>query len=119
MDTVTNIGDLRARLDVWRRRGERIVLVPTMGNLHEGHASLVAQGHHVAERIVVSVFVNPTQFGPGEDYAQYPRTPRQDAELLDSLQTDLVFTPDVADMYPHGLENTVRIDVPDLSGILC
>jgi pantoate--beta-alanine ligase len=119
MDSVVRPDDLRSRVQQWRRDGERIAFVPTMGNLHAGHGSLVQQARTVADRVVVSVFVNPLQFGPNEDFAAYPRTPAEDRVLLESLQVDLLFLPEVQDMYPRGLGVTALVQVPDLDGILC
>jgi pantoate--beta-alanine ligase len=90
-----------------------------MGNLHAGHGSLVKEARRRATRVVVSVFVNPLQFGPNEDYASYPRTPENDRRLLEELQVDLLFVPEVDDMYPHGQSTTARVQVPELDSILC
>lgn len=94
--------ELRRAVDAWRSAGERIGFVPTMGALHEGHLSLVrlARGH--ADRVVASVFVNPTQFGPNEDFNRYPRQPEKDAAMLESAGCDLLFLPDVETLYPKG-----------------
>jgi pantoate--beta-alanine ligase len=100
-------------------RGERIAFVPTMGNLHAGHGDLVTRARKLADRVVVSIFVNPMQFGPNEDFAQYPRTPDNDATLLSKLGADALFIPDAADMYPAGYEHSTFIDVPEMSNILC
>jgi pantoate--beta-alanine ligase len=110
---------LRAQLKVWRNAGLRIGFVPTMGNLHAGHMSLLAAARYRADKIVASVFVNPLQFGPNEDFAAYPRTPDDDRRLLESLQTDLLFTPEVEDMYPRGQATTARVVVPEIDSILC
>jgi pantoate--beta-alanine ligase len=90
-----------------------------MGNLHDGHLALVRRAGALAERGVVSIFVNPTQFVPGEDYERYPRTPERDAVMLEVEHTDLLFVPSVAQMYPRGLEYTTRVQVPALDDILC
>jgi len=119
MRTVVTREDLRATLGAWRRSGEGIALVPTMGNLHAGHRSLVELAGARRPRVVVSSFVNPTQFGPNEDYAAYPRTPDADRAALHDLGVDLLFEPEVATMYPGGTEGSVRIEVPGLSDILC
>jgi pantoate--beta-alanine ligase len=94
--------ELRLAVDAWRSAGERIGFVPTMGALHEGHLSLVrlARGH--ADRVVASVFVNPTQFGPNEDFNRYPRQPEKDGAMLESAGCDLLFLPDVETLYPKG-----------------
>ncbi|HWP94438.1 MAG TPA: pantoate--beta-alanine ligase [Gammaproteobacteria bacterium] len=118
MHTVSTVADLRAALRVWRARGERIAFVPTMGNLHDGHIALVRRARELAERTVVSIFVNPLQFGAGEDFARYPRTPEEDTQALNAAQTDLLFMPPVEEMYPPGRATTV-VTVPGLSDILC
>jgi pantoate--beta-alanine ligase len=102
----------------WHRDGLRVALVPTMGNLHSGHVRLIEIARAHAERCVASIFVNPTQFGPSEDFARYPRTPREDERKLADAGCDLVFMPEVAELYPHGGEGATRIEVPGLSGIL-
>ncbi|MGD9842857.1 MAG: pantoate--beta-alanine ligase [Steroidobacteraceae bacterium] len=103
----------------WRKQGLRVALVPTMGNLHQGHATLVAKAREHADRVVVSVFVNPLQFGPNEDFQAYPRTPAEDCALLTQYQADVLFAPDVSDMYPQGMDNHTMVQVPELSDILC
>jgi pantoate--beta-alanine ligase len=112
-------GALRERLERWRRDGLRIGFVPTMGNLHAGHLDLVRAAASHTDRVVVSIFVNPLQFGPGEDFASYPRTLAEDLEQLAGEDCDLVFTPDEATMYPCGRADTTRVEVPGLSAILC
>lgn len=118
MDTVEGVAELRARLAQWRRAGERIAFVPTMGNLHNGHFSLVTLARAHADRVIASVFVNPTQFGPREDFASYPRTLERDRAGLAAHGCDLLFAPDVAQIYPFGAADTVRVEVPGLSDIL-
>jgi pantoate--beta-alanine ligase len=118
MDIVTGSDSLHTRLDIWRRAGERIAFVPTMGNLHTGHFSLIRMAKEHADRIVASVFVNPTQFGPREDFEHYPRTLEQDQKGLSEHGCDLLFAPDVQTVYPYGAAHTVRVEVPELSGIL-
>jgi pantoate--beta-alanine ligase len=119
METVTTISELRARTAAWRERGERIAFVPTMGNLHAGHLRLVRHARTVADRVVVSIFVNPTQFGPNEDYATYPRTLEMDRQALMDADADLLFAPAVEEVYAGDLENATRVEVPGLSDILC
>jgi pantoate--beta-alanine ligase len=97
---------------------QRIGLVPTMGNLHAGHHSLVALARRRADVVVASVFVNPTQFGPNEDFSRYPRTPDADAAGLEASGCDVLFLPTVEDMYPYGIERSVRVSVPELPDIL-
>lgn len=116
---VGEVAGLRARLAEWRRAGARIAFVPTMGNLHEGHLDLVRAAGGRANRVVASIFVNPLQFGPAEDFAAYPRTLAEDLERLAATPCDLVFAPTEAVMYPRGREGTTRVEVPGLSEILC
>jgi pantoate--beta-alanine ligase len=118
LDTVTTIAAVRERVRGWRREGLRVAFVPTMGNLHAGHVSLIDAARRHGERFVASIFVNPMQFGPNEDFAHYPRTPDEDARMLAAAGCDLMFMPDVAEMYPHGAERATRIEVPHLSRIL-
>ncbi|MBS0514647.1 MAG: pantoate--beta-alanine ligase [Proteobacteria bacterium] len=115
MDTVTTATELRTHIAAWRRDGLRVGLVPTMGNLHEGHFSLIGRCRAHADRVVASVFVNPTQFGPNEDFAQYPRTLEQDRLGLAAHGCDLLFAPKVEEMYPFGIDKSVRVDVPVVS----
>ena len=100
--TVASIADTRAAVAGLRRKGRRVALVPTMGALHDGHLALVARAHEVADAVVASVFVNPLQFGPTEDFDRYPRTLDADAAALEAAGVDLLFAPSVADMYPQG-----------------
>ncbi|MEQ9520154.1 MAG: pantoate--beta-alanine ligase [Parvibaculum sp.] len=103
------IADLRTQVAVWRRAGETIAMVPTMGALHAGHLSLIDVGKAKgATKIIVSIFVNPTQFGPGEDFDAYPRTEQQDAAKLNGL-ADLIFAPNGSEMYPDGYATTVSV----------
>lgn len=119
MQLVESRCDLRKTLSSWRRKGERIALVPTMGNLHEGHLSLVRAGRRCADRVVASIYVNPTQFGEGEDFESYPRTPGEDLEKLQAEGCDLAFAPGTEQLYPFGLENAVMLRAaPDLAGRL-
>ncbi len=118
METAVAADDLRAQVASWRRAGERVAFVPTMGNLHNGHFSLISLAREHADRVVASVFVNPTQFGPSEDFASYPRTLEQDQSGLAAHGCDLLFAPTVDVVYPFGAEGSARIDVPGISGIL-
>jgi pantoate--beta-alanine ligase len=104
--------DLHAFLAPLRMHGKRIALVPTMGNLHTGHYSLVTLARRHADIVVATVFVNPTQFGPNEDFARYPRTPEADAKGLSASGCDALFMPAVEEMYPYGPAQTVRVSVP-------
>jgi pantoate--beta-alanine ligase len=119
LEIVTTVEALRGRVAAWRTDGARIAFVPTMGNLHEGHMSLIGRAESVAQRIVASIFVNPLQFGPDEDYQVYPRTLDVDAAMLERAGVHLLFAPSVAEMYPHGEEAATRVVVPLLSDILC
>ncbi len=116
---VTDPIELRRQIVAWRAQGERIAFVPTMGNLHAGHLSLVEAGHRYAERVAVSIFVNPLQFGPKEDLEAYPRTLDADRQALVQLGCDLLFVPSVQTLYPRGLDAQTRVEVPGLSDILC
>src|SRR5690606_24988666 len=102
METLHRIDEVRARVRQWRGEGLRVGFVPTMGNLHDGHLQLVRAAAAEADRVVVSIFVNPTQFGPSEDYASYPRTLEQDCARLAPLGVAAIFAPSVAEMYPDG-----------------
>jgi pantoate--beta-alanine ligase len=118
MKTVAHKTELKAVVDGWLGAGKRIALVPTMGNLHAGHHSLVALARERADVVIASVFVNPTQFGPHEDFARYPRTPETDARGLEASGCDLLFLPGVEDLYPYGAERSVRVSVPQLPDVL-
>ncbi|HMN43433.1 MAG TPA: pantoate--beta-alanine ligase [Povalibacter sp.] len=119
MDTIVRSAELRRAVALWRKASERVAFVPTMGNLHQGHGDLVRRALDVADRVVVSVFVNPMQFGPNEDFAAYPRTPEDDRRLLESIGADVLFTPDVDEMYPRGQAVSTRVQVPEIDSILC
>ncbi|HEX4871385.1 MAG TPA: pantoate--beta-alanine ligase [Nevskiaceae bacterium] len=114
MLTVHTVEALRAQLARWREAGETLALVPTMGNLHEGHLSLVRRARSEAQRVVVSIFVNPLQFGPSEDFDRYPRTLDEDQQRLRGVGCDLVFAPTVSEMYPGGRSGITRVSVPGL-----
>lgn len=119
MQTIESIFGLRQQISLWRRHGERIALVPTMGNLHAGHLSLVSRAREVGDRVVVTIFVNPMQFGEGEDLDAYPRTPREDALQLEAAGVDLLFCPQEEEVYPHGRAGQTFVEVPGISDILC
>lgn len=112
MKTVHTIADLRAQVSAWRSGGARIALTPTMGNLHVGHLRLVEAARRYADRVVASVFVNPLQFGPNEDFDRYPRSLPEDAAKLAGADCDLLFAPSVAEIYPRGREGLTAISVP-------
>ncbi len=111
LETVQAVAELRARVVGWRAAGERVALVPTMGALHEGHLALVQAGRKRAERVVVSIFVNPRQFAPSEDFDAYPRVAEADRAALAGL-ADLIFAPGVADMYPAGFATEITVAGP-------
>ncbi|GAB1595877.1 pantoate--beta-alanine ligase [Lysobacter claricitrinus] len=115
---VNDLAQLRDTVRGWARAGERLAFVPTMGNLHAGHFSLVRQAREHADRVVASVFVNPTQFGPNEDFARYPRTPDQDVAGLRDAGCDVLWMPDVETMYPFGAGNAVQVRVPGVTDVL-
>ncbi|MGR8952078.1 MAG: pantoate--beta-alanine ligase, partial [Gammaproteobacteria bacterium] len=117
MDTVNTIAELRTSVGAWRRAGDRVAFVPTMGNLHAGHIRLVDAARQRAERVVVSIFVNPTQFGAGEDFETYPRTEAEDREKLFAAGADLLFLPAVPEIYDPAAKTVVS--VAGLSDRLC
>ncbi len=119
MDIVTTVAAVREHVRAWHREGLRVAFVPTMGNLHQGHVSLIEAARRHGDRFVASIFVNPMQFGPNEDFAHYPRTPSQDERMLSGAGCDLMFMPDVAEVFPNGSEKATRVEVPVLSRILC
>ncbi|ACL56022.1 pantoate--beta-alanine ligase [Methylobacterium nodulans] len=119
-ETVARLGDvpaLRAQVRAWRAAGESVALVPTMGALHQGHLTLVRRARETCRRVVVSIFVNPTQFGPNEDFARYPRDPERDIALLGEAGADAAYLPDVGTMYPPGFATTVSVG--GLTEVLC
>jgi len=115
--TVRTVKDLRAQVAKWREAGESVGLVTTMGALHAGHLSLIALAKKNADRVVVSIFVNPTQFGPREDLSRYPRDEAGDVAKLADAGVDLIYIPDLAEMYPPGF--TTRVIVQSLTDDLC
>ena len=119
MNTVTTIAAVREQVARWHAAHERVVFVPTMGNLHAGHVSLIDAARKLGSRFVASIFVNPMQFGPNEDFAHYPRTPTNDAQMLAAAGCDLMFMPEVGEIYPNGADQATRIEVPGISNILC
>ncbi|EGH44347.1 pantoate--beta-alanine ligase [Pseudomonas syringae] len=119
MNTVKTVQDLRAAVARARSEGKRIALTPTMGNLHSGHAALVTKAAQRADFVVATIFVNPLQFGPNEDLATYPRTLAADQEKLLQAGCNLLFTPSVEEIYPHGMADQTLVSVPHLSQGLC
>jgi len=117
--TEHSVAELRKRVARWRAIDQKVALVPTMGNLHAGHIALVKRAQQLADRVVVSIFVNPMQFGPKEDFAAYPRTPDADKLQLAVAGTDLLFMPEVDEVYPGGgIDQVSRVEVPAFDGIL-
>ena len=114
---VRTIPALRKAVAAWRKRGERVALVPTMGALHAGHLALVRAGRRRARRLVVSIFVNPTQFAPNEDFGSYPRTFESDAAALAALGVDVIWAPTVAVMYPDGFATRIVPEGPASVGL--
>ena len=118
MDTITTLAELRAHTRAWRMRDEPIAFVPTMGHLHAGHLKLVQHAKAIAPRVVVSIFVNPMQFAPNEDYASYPLSMELDTGALMEADADVLFAPGVAEVYPGGIKHTTSVVVPGLNSIL-
>lgn len=119
MQTISNIVDLRKTVASLRKQGKTIGLVPTMGNLHAGHISLVAQIQQHADVVITSIFVNPLQFGPNEDFESYPNTLEDDLKKLEQAGNHIVFTPNAEDIYPNGNSSITKVTVAELDGILC
>jgi len=118
MHSFETIETLRARVSAWRRAGERIALVPTMGNLHAGHIALIRRAQDVADRVVASIYVNPMQFNDVVDLERYPVTRAQDCAQLQAAACDAVYLPDAVQIYPFGMDNSTRVIVPGLSEVL-
>ncbi|HZW59876.1 MAG TPA: pantoate--beta-alanine ligase [Woeseiaceae bacterium] len=119
MKVISERDSLREQLREWRRADDHVALVPTMGNLHEGHMSLLRLAREHADRLVVSIFVNPTQFAAGEDYETYPRTLERDQRRLKRANADLLFVPDIETIYPFGTDAATSVTVPVLTEELC
>lgn len=119
MQVINDKEELQELLLEWRTEGEHVALVPTMGNLHSGHASLVEIAREHAERVVVTVFVNPTQFGEGEDFDEYPRTLERDTRRIKKMRADVLFAPSVEDVYPFGIDQATIVSVPYLTDNFC
>lgn len=119
MNTLHTIAQVRAAVSRARQEGKRIGMVPTMGNLHAGHIALVEKALQRTDYVVVSIFVNPMQFGPGEDLDSYPRTLAEDQKKLLDVGAHLVFAPSASEMYPEGMDGHTRVSVPVVSEGLC
>ncbi|WP_425434208.1 pantoate--beta-alanine ligase [Marinospirillum celere] len=119
MVTFTQTAELRKEVSQLRRQGLTLALVPTMGNLHAGHLRLVEEARRHADKVLTTIFVNPLQFGPHEDFDNYPRTLEEDSEKLASAGCDYLFNPSVTEVYPEGQENQTRVQVPQVSEGLC
>ena len=119
MELVNTLDEMRELHEGWRHNDEHVALVATMGNLHAGHLSLVDLARQHVERVVVTVFVNPTQFGEGEDFEDYPRTLKRDTQRLRKLDADVLFTPDVDTVYPFGIDSATVVSVPGLTRNFC
>lgn len=119
LKTFSQIDELRQQLAAYRRENKTIALVPTMGNLHDGHLRLVEEAKRHADLVVASIFVNPMQFNAGEDFESYPRTLEADQAMLTKAGCDLLFTPSISSVYPNGQDNQTRILVPGVSEGLC
>jgi pantoate--beta-alanine ligase len=115
MDQANSVSELRQYVQHWKDHKQSIAFVPTMGNLHAGHLSLITKGQSLCDRSICSIFVNPMQFGPNEDFNHYPRTLDTDIELLESVGCDLVYMPTASELYPQGLENISQVIVTDLT----
>jgi len=119
MMCLTSATELSQKIKAWKVEGCSVAFVPTMGNLHQGHLSLVEKAKGLADKVVVSIYVNPMQFGVGEDLDSYPRTLPEDQKLLNECAVDLLFLPNNSVMYPGDMENDARVVLPELSQILC
>lgn len=119
MHTFSDIQKLRHQISTWRDKGKSIALVPTMGHLHEGHFSLIDIAKSHADIVIVSIFINPTQFNQSKDFEQYPRTLSSDLDSVKNLHIDAVFTPEEKDIYPNGPSNAPLIHIPELSEHFC
>ena len=117
MHQARTVEELRLHADAWRALKRPVALVPTMGALHAGHLALVERAKALADHVVVSIFVNPTQFGPDEDFARYPRQLESDLEKLREIGADLAYTPPVDEMYPDGFATTVHVGGPAAAGL--
>lgn len=119
MQNILHISALQSALESARRQQQRIGFIPTMGNLHDGHYALIEQARNTCDQVVVSIFVNPLQFGENEDFNSYPRTLSADFDGLTARHVDLVFTPEVHEIFPRPLDEMCQVEVPGLSDMLC
>jgi pantoate--beta-alanine ligase len=119
MIVAESVAELKREVARLRADGRRVAFVPTMGNLHAGHRQLMEQARRHADAVVASIYVNPLQFGPQEDFSAYPRTPEQDRALLEATGVELLFFPEDSAIYPRGRAASTRVEVPGLSDILC
>ena len=115
MYQATSVTELRQYVQHWKEHGQSIAFIPTMGNLHAGHMSLIEKGQSLCDRSICSIFVNPMQFGPNEDWDHYPRTLEADLEQLEAIGCDLVYLPTASELYPEGLERISKVQVTDLT----
>ena len=115
MEQASSVTELRQYVRHWKDHGQSIAFIPTMGNLHAGHLSLIEKGQSLCDRSICSIFVNPMQFGPNEDWDHYPRTLERDTELLEGVGCDLVYLPTASELYPEGLDRISHVDVTDLT----
>ncbi|TNF89563.1 MAG: pantoate--beta-alanine ligase [Gammaproteobacteria bacterium] len=115
MDQATSVIELRQYVQHWKDHGHSIAFIPTMGNLHAGHMSLIEKGQALCDRSICSIFVNPMQFGPNEDWDHYPRTLESDIEKLEAVGCDLVYLPAASELYPEGLDRISQVQVTDLT----
>jgi len=119
MQVATTIAEVREKVKEWRTAGRKVGYVPTMGNLHDGHLGLCRPARKVTRHYVVSAFESPMQFGPNDDFDHHPRTPERGEQLLKSVNCDLLYRPDPHEIYPQGLLNSVHIEVPGYTDLLC
>ena len=117
MYQATSVSELRQYIEHWKDHSESIAFITTMGNLHQGHLSLIEKGQSLCDRSICSIFVNPMQFGPNEDFNHYPRTLERDIELLEEIGCDLVYMPAASELYPEGLDKITQIKVTDLTEV--
>jgi len=115
MDQATSVIELRQYVQHWKDHGQSIAFIPTMGNLHAGHMSLIEKGQALSDRTICSIFVNPMQFGPNDDWDHYPRSLERDIEQLEAIGCDLVYLPTASELYPEGLDRISHVEVTDLT----